>query len=284
MSGAFDIQDPAGVFPGSQPAQPASPPPAGDNEAREREFVNQIRRLGRESGAGREALPNLVVAIVDGINTGALNPSKEFRNERGEKVAVEHWILEQYSNEEGKKLAHERTSLGKRTAASKIKQIIKAARQKAPEGQPEFNFRGAIDRAIEVRASLVEKNSKANMKPAFDTYVSMARKQLKNKSHITDEDIAEAAVRKAGYQNNFVMELKRMYSRLKKLLSNDEKVTVRISPDEEIYTGMEEVATTLEQAIQVYEPEFNKPAAPAEQTYSQQLAEHNRTVEQQLQQ
>ena len=49
MSGAFDIQEPQqpGVFPKHPEMSPATPPPAGDDEGREREFVNQVRRLGR---------------------------------------------------------------------------------------------------------------------------------------------------------------------------------------------------------------------------------------------
>ena len=140
----------------------------------------QVRRLGRESGAGKEALPQLVVTIVDAINSGALDPKKKFRNSKGEEVEAQHYILEEYSNEEGRKLSHERTALGKKTAASKIQQIIKAAKQKAPDGQPEFNFRGAIARAMEARNALLQQNSKAKLKPGV-RYVCVYR------SHAVEE-------------------------------------------------------------------------------------------------
>ena len=119
--------------------------------------------------------------------------------EKIDQVEAQHYILEEYSNEEGRKLSHEHTAIGKKTAASKIQQVIKAAKQKAPDGQPEFNFRGAIARAMEARNALLLQNSKAKLKPAFDTYVSIARTQLKNKTAVTDEDIVNAAMRKAGY-------------------------------------------------------------------------------------
>jgi hypothetical protein len=94
------------------------------------------------------------------------------------------------------------------------------------------------------------------MKPAFDTYVSMARAQLKEKRPLTNEDIAKAAVRNTTYNNDFVKELKRMWTRLTKLLS-DGAGDVRINQEEPIFENMQEVAGALEEAIRQYEPNFN---------------------------
>ena len=84
--------------------------------------------------------------------------------------------------------------------------------------------------------------------------MSIARTQLKNKTAVTDEDIVNAAMRKAGYQNDFVKELKRMHTRLVKLLKEDTPEGLRISSDMEIYDSMMEVANALEQAVLFYEP------------------------------
>jgi len=228
------------------------------NEGPHSTFVRQVKKLGRDAALGRDSLPALVAAIAEAVETNALDPAppKDGRYQvNGKPVSPAVYVFDIYMKEDGRKAVHDRSKKSNTAQASKIKQIIDAC------AKPNVNFREALVRAADARKGLFQQEAK--LKPAFDSYLDMARAQIKKDSSLTDEEVEFFQHKKdVTRESNISKELEKAWRVLEKLLTGEGKSGVILPTADPRYDGVQSAYDNLLEAIRSEKPDFNVPKAP----------------------
>jgi len=133
-------------------------------------YLADVRELGRESALGKDSLPRLAMRTVEAAALGYI----------GEDDAKQ--IYEDYLTAESKKLIH--TDNGKAANASKLKSFIKM-------GLLPVDAVDVIQRAADLHKEMRKDGLKPQ--PAYAAYVSVARAQLAAPhTDLSDDEIREA--------------------------------------------------------------------------------------------
>lgn len=133
-------------------------------------YLADVRELGRESALGKDSLPRLAMRTVEAAALGYI----------GEDDAKQ--IYEDYLTAESKKLIH--TDNGKAANASKLKSFIKM-------GLLPVDAVDVIQRAADLHKEMRKDGLKPQ--PAYAAYVSVARAQLAAPHNdLSDDEIREA--------------------------------------------------------------------------------------------
>lgn len=133
-------------------------------------YLADVRELGRESALGKDSLPRLAMRTVEAAALGYI----------GEDDAKQ--IYEDYLTAESKKLIH--TDNGKAANASKLKSFIKM-------GLLPVDAVDVIQRAADLHKEMRKDGLKPQ--PAYAAYVSVARAQIAAPhNELSDDEIREA--------------------------------------------------------------------------------------------
>lgn len=133
-------------------------------------YLADVRELGRESALGKDSLPRLAMRTVEAAALGYI----------GEDDAKA--IYDDYITAESKKLSH--TDGGKAANASKLKALIKM-------GLLPIDAVDVIQRAASEHSAMRKEGLKPQ--PAYAAYISVARAQLATPhSDLADDEIREA--------------------------------------------------------------------------------------------
>jgi hypothetical protein len=133
-------------------------------------YLADVRELGRESALGKDSLPRLAMRTIEAAALGYI----------GEDDAKA--IYDDYVTAESKKLSH--TDGGKAANASKLKALIKM-------GLLPIDAVDVIQRAASEHAAMRKEGLKPQ--PAYAAYISVARAQLGSpNSELSDDEIREA--------------------------------------------------------------------------------------------
>ena len=133
-------------------------------------YLADVRELGRESALGKDSLPRLAMRTIEAAALGYI----------GEDDAKA--IYDDYITAESKKLSH--TDGGKAANASKLKALIKM-------GLLPIDAVDVIQRAASEHSAMRKEGLKPQ--PAYAAYISVARAQLATPhSDLADDEIREA--------------------------------------------------------------------------------------------
>lgn len=133
-------------------------------------YLADVRELGRESALGKDSLPRLAMRTVEAAALGYI----------GEDDAKA--IYDDYVTAESKKLSH--TDGGKAANTSKLKALIKMGL--LPIDAVDVSQRAAYEHATMRKEGL-------KPQPAYAAYISVARAQLASpNSELSDDEIREA--------------------------------------------------------------------------------------------
>jgi hypothetical protein len=184
---------------------------SGTNDTRLNDFMSQVREFGRDSASGKDALPKLAHAVVRAVCDGVVDTAKDAD---GNDAAAR--IFTEYVKSEGKKAVHERTGNGLKANISKLRQIVNFA------GNPKWDAVDVMNRAFACRQDLVEHD--IDPKPAYASYVDLAREQLKQDDALTDEQIA-AVMMKTTKEREVTLqgELEKMKKKVEGFITGEDK-------------------------------------------------------------
>lgn len=144
------------------------------NDTRLQDFMGTVRELGRDSAAGKDALPNLAVAFARAVYDGVVETKAD---QHGDDAAAR--VFKTYAASEGKKKVHDRTESGLKANISKLRQI-----QKASELRSKLDFVDVLNRAHTIRQTAIDDD--IDVKPAYAAFVDVAREQLKHDEELDD--------------------------------------------------------------------------------------------------
>jgi hypothetical protein len=151
------------------------------NDHRHHDFMLDVGKAGRAAASGKDALPGLGVAIVTASASGVIDTVKD---KHGKGIDDAKLIYERYMEEFSEKAVHEHSTNGVKANTSKTRKLIEF-------GAMSCNPEDVLRRAIELRAAMEAAEEK--VKPAYASYVDVARAQLDNPdSPLSDDQIKEA--------------------------------------------------------------------------------------------
>ena len=180
------------------------------NDRRLDDFFNDVRKFGRESGSGQDALPKLglrtIAAAADGIVTLDKDTNGKDDADR---------IFDTYSKEEGKKAVINRTNGSLRAQVSKTRQLIKVGQMTTCDPVV------GSETLMRIRGELMNEGHK--VKSAFPALVDYARRQLDADAPLSDDELRELAAKPAPAGKSVEEELQAILKRLERLITGESK-------------------------------------------------------------
>lgn len=158
------------------PAQTGNLTHNPSNDTRLDDFMKEVREFGRDSAAGKDALPNLAHKFIRAVSDGVVEMTKDADGDDGAAR-----IFKAYAASEGKKQVHDRTEAGLKANISKFRQIGNFA------GNPKWDAVEVANKTHTIRID--HKKDGIDVKPAYAALVDVAREQLKQDTQLTDGEI-----------------------------------------------------------------------------------------------
>ncbi len=185
----------------------------GTNDTRQIQDLDDlnkaVRALGRDAAMGKDALPKLAVTVVRAAADEIVTAADNGKDDDAYKLYSE------YAESEGKKAVHEHTANGLKANVSKVRALIKMGEMTTCDPVDVLN------RAIIIREE--QRTNGADVKSAYPAYIDVARSQLKLDRSMTDEELAQAVLKKAAEEPTVEKELQGIAKRLDKLITGDNK-------------------------------------------------------------
>lgn len=167
------------------------------NDTRLDDLRTQVREYGRDSASGRDAKPKLALTIVRAAFDGIIGPDDA------------EMIYNEYATAESKKSIHDHSAGGIKANVSKLRQIISVGCLPAIDGVV------LLDKVTDMRTELRAQDAK--LKGAFDTFVDIARAQLKSPdSELDDDVIRDLCVKGETAPKDLIQKLAEDYKRIHK--------------------------------------------------------------------
>lgn len=173
-----------------------------------KEFLAEIRELGRDEALGKDALPKLALKVIDGIETNIINLDKDADG----KDDIDR-VYTDYVEARGKKQIHEHTAGGLKSNISKLRQIAVAS------AMPTADFAGSIDQLIEKRNELIAEDQK--VRPCYHAIVEAARTQIDQPNDLTPDQIKELVLRPEAEEKTVEKVLRQVEKTLENLISGE---------------------------------------------------------------
>lgn len=172
------------------------------NDTRLDDLRSQVREYGRDAAQGRDAKPKLALALVRAAFDNVIGPDDA------------ESIYNEYAMAESKKSIHDHSAGGIKANVSKLRQIISLGHLPAVDGVV------LLDKVTDMRAELRAQEQK--LKGAFDTFVDIARAQLKSPdTELDDDQIRDLCVKGETAPKDLIQKLaedyKRIYKRIEEL-------------------------------------------------------------------
>lgn len=174
------------------------------NDTRLDDLRSQVREYGRDSAQGRDAKPKLALAVVRAAFDNVIAPDDA------------EMLYNEYALAESKKSIHDHSAGGVKANVSKLRQIISLGHLPAVDGV------ALLDKVTDMRIEL--RAQEAKLKGAFDTFVDIARAQLKSPDTELDDDaVRDLCVKADAAPKDLIQKLaedyKRLYKRVEELTS-----------------------------------------------------------------
>ena len=168
------------------------------NDTRLADMIAEVRELGRDAARGKDAREKLALLLARGATDGYVGED-DLEN-----------VLGEYIRAESNKAIHNHKADSLKVLKSKCNSILKAAAMPDP-----VTFADTLDRLVQnIRPDL--RGAEKKLKPAFESYVAIAREQLKIKDrNLTDDELA-AMSEQVGKEETIVDKLVADYKRLSK--------------------------------------------------------------------
>lgn len=168
------------------------------NDTRRDDFIKAAREYGRESASGRDAKAKLALLTVRAAQDDVISD------------ADAEFVYDEYAAAESKKSIHDHAAGGKKANVSKLRQIILLG------ANPHVDGVQLLDKVTDIRSEL--RGSDEKLKPAFDTFVDVARAQLRDPENELDSDSLRAiCVKPEKDPKSELQEMCEEYRRLYKL-------------------------------------------------------------------
>lgn len=216
-------------------------PTHGQNDTRFDDFMSDVRQFGRNAAEGKDALPMLAARVVAAANDGVIDLDKD---KHGDGVDDAAFLYAEYSKSEAKKSVHEMTDGGKKANVSKLRQIIKFGGMTTCDPVDVFN------RTVIKRKKMVAADQK--VKPAYASYVDVARAQLDLDRDMSDDEIAATITRKGPEPKDLEKILRPIEKALEGVISGENKHGVK-DQSPEVITAFEQIRSRLAALIAVRE-------------------------------
>lgn len=173
-----------------------------------KDFLAEIRELGRDEALGKDALPKLALKVIDGIETNVINLDKD----QDGKDDIDR-VYTDYVEARGKKSIHEHTAGGLKSNTSKLRQIAVAT------AMPSADFAGSINQLIEKREEMLAEEHK--VRPCYHAIVEAARTQIDQPGDLTPDQIKELILRPEAEEKTAEKVLRTVEKQLADLISGE---------------------------------------------------------------
>jgi hypothetical protein len=179
------------------------------NDQRLNDMMKEVRAFGRDAAEGKDSLPKLAHKVVRAAHEGIIDTNKDADN----KDAA--WnIYTAYAEEMSKKAMHEHTEAGAKANASKLRKLIEMGMM------PIIDPVDVMNRAHVIRDTMRKAGN--DLKPAYASYVDIAREQLDNPGcTLTDDQIKACVSKVAPKEKTAEIILKDIHKKLEKLITGD---------------------------------------------------------------
>jgi hypothetical protein len=182
---------------------------AGTNDTRRDDLVKEVTSLGAEAALGKDSLPKLAHRVVRAAADGVVGTGKD--SDKRDDAAK---LYEDYVKGASKKAIHEHTDGGVKAQVSKLRKLIEMGSMTIIDPVDVMN------RAHAVRQKLQEAG--VDLKPAYASYVDLAREQLDSPGAALDDAAIEGVVSKAPPKEKTVeKELEAIHRRVEKLVTGE---------------------------------------------------------------
>jgi len=181
------------------------------NDTRLKDFMAEVRELGRDAAQGKDALPNLAMKTTIAARDGLISTEKDADGNDSADL-----IYGEYRESESKKAKHEHTEGGIKGNTAKLRSFINLGML------PNIDGAEVLERAVKIRHE--QKAKKEKVKSAYEALLDISRKQLDPVNvdePLTDEVITEVIRKKPGKVTTAQERLAKVYEELSAL--NDEK-------------------------------------------------------------
>jgi hypothetical protein len=178
------------------------------NDERMKILLGEVREFGRDTAAGRDALPMLALKVAYASADGVISSQKDASG--SDDYAR---IYAEYTKADSKKAVHEHTSGGLKANVSKLRQIGNAA------GMPSCDFYNTINTIVTDRVKMESEDQK--VRPLYASIVEAARVQLAQPDDLTPEQIEECIKKPEADEKSVEGELKRVVKVLDQLIKGD---------------------------------------------------------------
>jgi len=180
------------------------------NDHRFDDALKVARKLGTDLANGTDALPKLAHEVVRWANDGTIEVGKVGKGGR-DNVAT---IYENYVAEASKKAVHEHSANGTKANVSKLRKIAEFG------AMPIIDPVEIINRADMRRDAL--RKQEAKLKPAYASYVDIARAQLDSPGRaLTDAELDSLVLKGDKEPSTLDKEWERINKRVEKLITGE---------------------------------------------------------------
>lgn len=197
------------------------------NDQRFDDLMKEIKGFGRDAAQGKDSLPKLAHKVVRAASDGIIDTNKD---QQGTDAAAR--IYSAYAAEQSAKSIHDHTESGIKANASKLRKLIEMG------VMPIIDPVDVMNRAYSIRDGLHKAGE--DLKPAYASYVDVARAQLDSPGRALSDDEIKAAVSKVVKPDKTAEDiLKEIHGKMEKL------ITKRLDQSPELVQAEELIRTRL---------------------------------------
>lgn len=174
------------------------------NDTRLKDMLARVRKLGEDAGKGKDAREKLALELVRGAQDGFVGED-DLEN-----------VLTEYIDAESKKAIHNHKADSLKVLKSKCNALLKAAALYKGDNSP-VNFAHTLDKLVQtIRPDL--RKAEKKLKPAFESYVAIAREQCKPEYIAADlpDDVLIAMSEQTTKEDSILDKLVADYKRMEK--------------------------------------------------------------------
>lgn len=187
----------------------ANPHADQTNDHRYDDLVKVVQGLGRDAAEGKDALPKLAHAVVRAAHEGVIDTQKD--NDGNDGAARVYY---KYAEQQSKRAIHEHSEGGVKANISKLRKLLEMG------SMPIIDPVDVMNRAATIREDMRQNGEE--MKPAYASYVDIAREQLNNPGKALDDDELKACISKSPRPDKTLEdELRSIHKKLDGLVSGD---------------------------------------------------------------
>lgn len=179
------------------------------NDTRYDDLVKEVAALGRDAASGKDSLPKLAHRLVRAAHEGVISTQV---GQDGLDDA--HRLYTSYAEKQSKTAIHEHTAGGFKANVSKMRKLIEMG------SMPIIDPVDVMNRTVGIRQKMQEADEAT--KPAYASYVDVAREQLANPGRaLTDDEIKGVCAKPAPAEKTVDKILKDCHKKLERLITGE---------------------------------------------------------------